>query len=462
MDRMLIVLSFTVIYIVATTAIGMWSLRHVKDTTGFMTAKNQMGPFLVGILLMSELIGPSSTIGTAQAAYEKGLSAAWNSSLLAVGYLLYAYYIAPKINQLGEYTISGALSKHYGNGVRLVVSITMAFALTAVNVANYPGGAATIAKLLDIPYVSAIFVIATAAALNVSFGGIRGVGYANIIHTTFKYAGLIIIAGTAWFIIADKPALWNDIPEIHFSLVEGVGIPQLVAWLIGDIGAIFSTQYVLQCICGLSTPREAKKAAIIASIAIFPIGFISSFIGISAKAIFPDIKSIMALPAFFDLMNPWLMGVVASALVAAIFVTILACTLGATALIMKDFYIPLVKPSPKNELWATRIMAIVIGLLPIPCALLAPAIIKTLFFARALRTVITVLLIFMLYAPHMASKEGGFTALVAGVVVTVVWFFMGNPWGIDSIYVAMVVPALIMLVDNWVRKLKQTQEANEA
>ena len=407
----------------------------------------------------SELIGPSSTIGTAQAAYEKGLSAAWNSSLLAVGYLLYAYFIAPKMNQLGEYTISGALSKHFGNKVRLVVSVTMAFALIAVNVANYPGGAATIAKLLNIPYITAVIVIAVAAALNVSFGGFRGVGYANIIHTSFKYVGLNIVAGTAWSVIQGKPVLLNDIPAAHFSLVEGEGMPQLVAWLIGDIGAIFSTQYVLQCISGLPSPRQAKKAAIVAAVAIFPIGFISSYIGITAKAIFPNIKSIMALPAFFDIMNPWLMGIVASALIAAIFVTILACTLGATALIMEDFYIPMVKPNKKNELWATRIMAIFIGLLPVPCALMVPSIIKTLFFARALRTAISVLLIFMLYMPHMASQNGGFAALVIGVVVTVAWFFMGNPFGIDSIYIALVLPAVIMLLDNAIRKIKQPKQA---
>ncbi len=106
MDKTWIVFGCTVAYILVTTVVGMWSVKKTKDTASFMTAKNQLGPVLVGILLMSELIGPSSTIGTAQAAYEVGLSAAWNSSLLAVGYLLYAYFIAPKMNSLGEYTIS--------------------------------------------------------------------------------------------------------------------------------------------------------------------------------------------------------------------------------------------------------------------------------------------------------------------------------------------------------------------
>jgi SSS family solute:Na+ symporter len=253
----------------------------------------------------------------------------------------------------------------------------------------------------------------------------------------------------------------KDIPEAHFSLVAGVGYPTLVAWLIGNIGAIFSTQYILQCISGLPNPIDAKKAAIVAAIVIFPIGFISSYIGIMAKAIFPNIKSIMALPAFFDLMNPWLVGIVASAMIAATFVTILACQLGATALLMKDFYIPMVKPDKKHEFWATRGMAVVIGLLPIPFALVVPGIIKTLFFARALRTAIAVLVIFMLYLPHIARRRGGFMGLVLSVVVTVVWFLLGDPWGIDNIYIALVIPAIMMLIDYGAKSGKVESKNNK-
>lgn len=455
MEKDVIVFGFTIVYVAVTTAVGMWSVKHTKDTTSFMTAKNQMSPFLVGILLMSEFIGPTSTIGTAQGAYAKGLAVAWNSSSLAFGYILYAYFIAPKMNALGEYTISGALARHYGAGIRIMVSLTMAFALTVVNVSAFTGGAAALGSLLHVSVKTAIYIIGVVAVLNVSFGGIRGVGKANLIHVLFKYMGVLFVVGTAWFIYSGKPELAARIPARYFSLIDGIGYPTFIAWIIGNIGAVFSTQYVLQSISGLSTPAQAKKAALVAAAAIFPVGFISAFIGIYAKAIFPNIKSIMALPAFFDLMSPWMVAVVASAMVAATFVTILACQLGATALVMKDFYIPIVKPDKKHEIWATRVMSIIIGLLPIPCALLVPGLIKTIFFARSLRTIITVLLLFMLFTPHLASKSGGLIGMVLSVVATVVWFFAGNPYGIDSIYVALVLPIVILLIDHAVNKIRR-------
>lgn len=461
-EKTLIVFGSTIVYIIVTTLVGMWSVRSAKDTSSFMTAKNQMSFWIIGILLMSEFIGPGGTVGTAQGAFDKGLSVAWNSSSLAIGYLLYSFLLAPKMNALGEYTISGALSHHYGNTIKYFVSITMALALIIVNVGNFVGGAAAIGKLLHVSVETAIYIIAIVACLNVAFGGLKGVGMANLIHAAAKYFGLLVILFTAILIVVDKPIILESIPKAQWSLFEGVGYGQVLAWVVGNIGAVFSTQYVLQSICSLKKPSDARKATILAAVCIFPIGFISAAIGIFSRAIFPDIKNIMALPAFFDVMNPWLVAVAAAAMIAATFVSILACQLGATALIMKDFYIGFFKPSPKHEIWATRFMSIAIGFLPVPFALLVPGMIKTFFFARALRTIITVLLIFGVYWPHLASKKGGVLAIALGAIATIAWYMLDNPFGINNIYIAVATPALVMLLDSAIGKISGSKVPTEA
>jgi SSS family solute:Na+ symporter len=134
----------------------------------------------------------------------------------------------------------------------------------------------------------------------------------------------------------------------------------------------------------------------------------------------------------------------------------LACQLGATALVVKDFYNPVVNPSEKHSIWATRIISVIVGLLPIPFALLVPGMIKTFFFARALRTSITILVLFMFYSPHMATPKGGVAALGLSVLATIAWFMLDNPYGIDNIYIALVTPAVVMLIDHgyhwWLEK----------
>ncbi len=441
-----IVLGIVIAYVAVSTLVGSWSLKHTRDTQSFMTAKKQMGFLVIGILMMSEFIGTGSTLGTAQTAYEKGIGAAWNLVTLGLGYLLYAYFMAPRFQALGEYTISGALDRAYGRGVRLVVSLTMIFALTAVNVSMYTGGAATAASLLHIPIRTAIFIVGLATIVNVTLGGIRGVGHANLIHAAFKYLGLIVVAFVGWRMLGARPELAANVPAGHYS-PTGIGVSTLVAWTLANVGAVFSTQYVIQCVSSLTTPADARKAALVASVTIVPIGFLAAYIGMSSRALFPNIKSVMAMPAFFGVMNPWLAGVAVSGIIAATFVTILACQLGATALIMKDVVVPLLEPSEKRTMAITRAIAVVVGLAPIPFALYVPGLLKTLFFARALRTAIAVLAVFMFYLPRIGRGRAATLGLLVSVVATTAWFALGNPWGIDNIYVAAIVPASFMVAD---------------
>ena len=447
-----IIFGMTIAYIVITTLVGMWSAKYAKDTSSFMTAKNLMGPFVVGVLMMSEFIGTGSTLGTAQMAFTKGISAAWNLITLGIGYLLYAFFMAPKFNALQEYTISGALARKYGVAMKTIVSLIMIYALTTVNVSMYTGGAATIASLLSISIPTAVFIIGAATILNVTAGGLRGVGVSNLIHAAFKYLGLIVTAIVAWKLLSASPGAMAKVPATHFSLI-GIGLPTLCAWTIANIGAVFSTQYVIQCISSLNNPAEARKASIVASITIVPIGFLAAYIGLSARALFPNIKSVMAMPHFLKVMGPWEAGIVTAGIVAATFVTIMACKIGATALFMKDFYIPFFKPSEKHQLRAARITSIFIGILPLPFALYVPGLLKTIFFARALRTSVAIVAIFMFYMPYIGSSKAAVTGLICAFIGTTIWFIAGDPWGIDNIYVGAAIPAIVMVGDWLIRKM---------
>jgi len=446
-----IIFGIAIAYLILTTVIGMWSVKYAKDTTSFMSAKNQMGVYIIGILLVSEFIAAASTLGTSQAAFDKGISASWNFISLALGFVLYSYFLAGKYNETGEYTISGILSKKYGNNTRMVVSLIMVYALMTVNVVAYTAGAVVVASLMGIPTTPAVLIISAAATACVAAGGIRGVGFANLVHFLFKYFAIVITAVIAWSMLKERHLSLDTLPAMHFSMT-GIGIPTIIAWTIGNIGAVFSTQYVIQTISSLNSAKDAKKASLFASFWLLPLGFIAAYIGLAAKVLFPTIKSIQALPEFLKYMNPWLAGIVVSGILAVAFVTMLACNIGSTALVMKDFYVPLAKPSEKKQIIAVRVIAIVLGLLPIPFALYVPALLKTVFFARALRTSVAVVALFMFYAPRFGNNTGAALGLTLSIVFTTVWFALNNPFGIDNMYIALATPIVIMLISQIFKK----------
>ncbi|UZJ76841.1 hypothetical protein [Fictibacillus sp. KU28468] len=97
---------------------------------------------------------------------------------------------------------------------------------------------------------------------------------------------------------------------------------------------------------------------------------------------------------------------------------------------------------------------IVMGLLPIPFAIFTPEILNTIFFARALRTTIAVIVVLMFYFPRFSSGIGAALGMIFAVITTTFWFLAGNPFGIDNIYIAAVAPLIVMGIDHFWRKNK--------
>lgn len=460
MDNTSIMLLEASTYIVLTIFVGLWSKKFTGTSSRFMTGGRDMGTLVIGVLLMSEFIGTGSTMGTAEAAFGKGISASWNLVSMFFAFVLFAYLMAPRFQRLGEYTISGAIARKYGEGARIITSIIMIYALTVVNISMYVGGAATIATILKIPTTIAIYITGAVTVLYVAAGGLKGVAYTNLVHATIKYFGMIVTLAVALQMAGGWAGLELSLPAAYFSW-DNVGLSTIIAWTVANIGAIFSTQYVIQAIAAIRDESKAKRASLLSGIMIVPIGIMAAVIGMAFKALYPAAKGMNSIPAFATLMDPWMGGFVVAGLVAAVFGTVSAGTLGSTALVMKDLYMPLVKPNEKHLLIATRILSIMIGLLPIPFAMLMPGILKTIFFARALRTAISMVAITMFFLPYFSSGKGAVWGLLLATISTTVWFILGNPYGIDNIFIAAVVPLIVMGIDHAVNKKQTTKATTE-
>lgn len=121
--------------------------------------------------------------------------------------------------------------------------------------------------------------------------------------------------------------------------------------------------------------------------------------------------------------------------------------LAIASLIVKDFYVPYYNPTPEKEMKMTRVFSLIIGFLPLVFVLLVPEVLKLSFFTRAIRLSISVVAMIAFYLPFFNSARGANASLIAACVVTSVWYVIGNPFGIDNMYVALATPAIVMCLD---------------
>jgi solute:Na+ symporter, SSS family len=76
------------------------------------------------------------------------------------------------------------------------------------------------------------------------------------------------------------------------------------------------------------------------------------------------------------------------------------------------------------------------------------------FLAKAIRASLSVLVLLVFYAPWLGTKGGALFSILGSMVATIAWFLMGNPFGIDNAYVALVVPLVVMGTSSlltWIR-----------
>jgi SSS family solute:Na+ symporter len=422
--------------------------RTVTTTTTFTSGTSGhsgVPSVLVGLMLMSEFIGTSASVGTAQEAYRFGISASWNIIALGAGFLFYAFLLAGKYKESGHNTISAVFAEVYGPQTKIATSLVMIFALQIVAVALYAGGGAILSGLLAVDRTLATVICGVVAVLYVFMGGMRSVVYTNVIHSLVKYIGIAIAAYFGITKVGGFGALQARLPAEMFSWTN-VGWGQIFAWFIAGIGATFSTQYVIQAINTVDTRQRAQAASLYTALLLVPFGIATALIGMCSLALFPNIKSINAFSALIADMNGVMAGIVAAGLAASLFGTIAAISVSTATLLYKDFYARLVtkQGDEQQSLKFIRATTIVVGLLPIALAIYTPNILQITFLAKAIRASLSVLVLLVFYAPWFGSKTGALVSILGSLVATIAWFVMGNPFGIDNAYVALVVPLIIM------------------
>lgn len=418
-----------------------------RTASEFMVGARSLPATVVGILMLSEFIGAKSTVGTAQGAFESGMAASWAVLSAALAFPLFGWLLAKRLYNTGEWTISGAIFKRYGRATQLAVSVIMIYALLLVNVGNYISGAASIAVVLKTDLPVAACVIAAVSTFYFAFGGMKSLAYVSLIHSAVKYLGVLAVLAVALRLTGGLSPMVQALPASYFSWDGQLGASTILAYFIGTLGAVFSTQYIIQAIASTRNADAARRSTLIAAGLAIPVSLALGLIGVAARYLYPQLDSLYALPVFLQSMNVWLAGFVTVALVASIFISVSTVALAISSLVVRDFYMPFFQPSAEREFVATRRLAVLIGFIPLVFVFFAPGLLQLSFFTRALRLSISIVAMIGLYLPFFSSNRGATAGLVAASVTTTAWYLLDNPYGVDNMYIALATPAVVIFID---------------
>lgn len=210
---------------------------------------------------------------------------------------------------------------------------------------------------------------------------------------------------------------------------------------------------MIQAISTVSDGAKAQRASFYSAILLIGFSLLAAGIGMCAAVLSPNIPPLQAFPSVIARMDTVTAAFVVAGLAGSLFGTISAVSIGTATLLFKDFYQPLFKDrgDGQRSLLFVRVATVVVGLIPLPFAILAPDVVKVTFLAKALRATLAVLVLLLFYAPWFGTRHGALISILASLVLTIGWFLLGDPFGIDNTYIAVAIPVVVMSVSHLLR-----------
>lgn len=379
--------------------------RSSGSVENYVLAGRKLTTPLVMVSVVGLAVGGASTIGVAEQAYTKGLSAGWYTAAWGIGAIVMGLTVAKRYRRMNITTVPELLERYYGrNSMIAGIACQILVQLVIMSLQFVAGGAILSALLPDF------------------FTPLTGMLISAVV-----FIGITV---ASWIIVQLAGGMTNvalHMPSIHsLDFISGVGGMTITTWIVVLITVNLSLQAIIQISLGAKDVRTAQKGFIIGGLIMLPVGFLSALLGVIAAEMYPDINAATALPRLIMTLNPWIAGITLASLWAADVSTACNLLLSAATLYSHDIHKRFVDPSmtERKYMKITRLSVLALGLLTLGFALTISGIISTLMAGLSLMTAFAVIVLMTMYAPRLCSRSAALYTLLASIAVLVLWMLV--------------------------------------
>lgn len=434
-----------------TVALGIYFGKRVRSSSDFIVAGRRGTPFTVMGIIMSTLVGGAATIGTAQMAFQYGLDGWWFTLGSGLGCFVLALLLASPLRRSGMETIPQFLSRVYGPACGLAAGVFCSVAIFVHVIGQALSGAALLGEMAGLDPLASSFITMALAVSFIFFGGVLAQGAVGVAKSLLLYASLGLSGVLAYRLSGGIGGLREVLPPYPWFSLFGRGFfPDLAAGLSVAVG-VMSTQTYLQAVFSGRDVSTSKRGAMLSAIIIPPMGLGGVLVGLSMRALHPEISPASAFPSFIlRYFPPLLGGVVLATLLITIISGAAGLILGIAAMLTKDVYSARINPraSDTEVLFVSRVVVLVLA---VSCFLLtalggSSLILQWAYLSMALRaSTVFVPMLWAIRAPETARRTVGFAATVISPLSAIA-FRIFYPQGPDPLFVGIAASLIIMIL----------------
>ncbi|MBS6027703.1 sodium/proline symporter [Haemophilus pittmaniae] len=377
------------LYLLIILSIGFYAYYSTKNFDDYILGGRKMGSFVTAMSAGASDMSGWLLMGLPGAIFLSGLSEAWIAVGLTIGAYMNYRVVAGRLRIFTEkYNNALTLPEFFAQrfprqkkALKIISSAIILFFFTIYCASGVVAGAKLFQSFLGLDYSTALWLGAFATISYTFIGGYLAVSWSDTIQASLMIfalllAPIMVLLHFSWDDIQNALTAKSALTNIPYSNwlhnVSGIGVISALAWGLG----YFGQPHILARFMAADSVASLEKARRIGitwmaiclgsavAVGYFGLAYFSAE-GIeltNAETVFIELTK--------ALFNPWIVGIVLSAILAAVMSTLSAQLLMCSAAITEDFYKGFLRKNAGSRelVWVGRGMVLVIALVAIAIA----------------------------------------------------------------------------------------------
>ena len=377
------------LYLLVILGIGLYAYRSTQNFDDYILGGRKMGSFVTAMSAGASDMSGWLLMGLPGAIFLSGLSEAWIVVGLTIGAYLNYRVVAGRLRIFTEkYSNALTLPEFFAQrfprqkkSLKIISSGIILFFFTIYCASGVVAGAKLFQSLLGMDYTTALWFGAIATISYTFIGGYLAVSWSDTIQASLMIFALIlapvmVILTISWDDLKMALEAKSAVTGIPYSNwlhnVSGIGVVSALAWGLGYFGQphILARFMAADSVASLNKARQIGITWMIlclgGAVAVGYFGlayFTERNIDLAnAESVFIELSKVM--------FNPWIVGIILSAILAAIMSTLSAQLLMCSAAITEDFYKGFFRKNASSTelVWVGRLMVLLISVIAIVIA----------------------------------------------------------------------------------------------
>lgn len=439
------------VYLIIVLLIGLAAYYSTKSFDDYILGGRSLGPFVTAMSAGASDMSGWLLMGLPGAVFLSGMSEAWIAIGLTVGAYFNWLLVAGRLRVHTEHNNNALTLPDYffhrfgaqGRAMKVISATIILFFFTIYCAAGVVAGARLFESLFDITYAQAMWLGAGATIAYTFIGGFLAVSWTDTVQATLMIFALILtpimvlvavggfddVALSIGKVAAEKGKDYGEYSGL-FAGTTFLGIVSTAAWGLGYFGQphILARFMAADSVASLKPARRIGMTWMVLclggaiAVGYFGIAYFGAkpedigALGGKEERIFIGLASL--------LFNPWIAGVILSAILAAVMSTLSCQLLVCSSAIAEDFYKGFLRPNASQAelVWIGRLMVLAVAMIAMVLAedpdsrVLGLTAYAWAGFGAAFGPVVILSLIW-----KRMTAIGALAGMISGAVVVVAW-----------------------------------------